>query len=251
MNRAYARLFLQKERVSLVANEKILVVDDDTNICELLRLYLEKEGYAVKSVNDGVSAINAFKQENPDLMILDIMLPKLDGWQVCREVRKFSDKPIIMLTAKGETFDKVLGLELGADDYMTKPFGSMELIARVHACLRRYEQILSLRQEKEDDGVLHVGALELNTLSKQAKVNGHTLSLRPKEYQILALLMAHPGQVYSAQQIYEAIWKEEAINTETIMVHIRKLREKIEADPKRPQYLKVVWGIGYKIEKDR
>ena len=230
---------------------QILVVEDEAGIREAIAIYLRTQGYEVAEAGNGEEALAYIEANEVHLAVVDIMMPVMDGIEMVKRVREHYDFPIIVLSAKSQDIDKINGLQIGADDYMTKPFGSMELIARVHACLRRYEQILSLRQEKEDDGVLHVGALELNTLSKQAKVNGHTLSLRPKEYQILALLMAHPGQVYSAQQIYEAIWKEEAINTETIMVHIRKLREKIEADPKRPQYLKVVWGIGYKIEKDR
>ena len=229
----------------------VLVVEDEPTLATAIAQRITAEGWTARVAGDGASAVQAASQLRPDLVIMDIMLPVMDGLEATKRIVAERPVPVLILTARDDEADKVIGLGAGADDYMTKPFGSMGLIARVHACLRRYEQILSLRQEKEDDGVLHVGALELNTLSKQAKVNGHTLSLRPKEYQILALLMAHPGQVYSAQQIYEAIWKEEAINTETIMVHIRKLREKIEADPKRPQYLKVVWGIGYKIEKDR
>ena len=157
-------------------NEKILVVDDDSNICELLRLYLEKEGYAVKIVNDGVSAVNAFKQESPDLMILDIMLPKLDGWQVCREIRKFSDKPIIMLTAKGETFDKVLGLELGADDYMTKPFDTKEMVARIKAVLRRTGAAAAADAVKE----VNFENLTVNLTNYEMKVKGVPVDTPPK-----------------------------------------------------------------------
>ncbi|MGN0560711.1 MAG: response regulator transcription factor, partial [Candidatus Fimenecus sp.] len=162
-------------------NEKILVVDDDSNICELLRLYLEKEGYAVKIVNDGVSAVNAFKQENPDLMILDIMLPKLDGWQVCREIRKFSDKPIIMLTAKGETFDKVLGLELGADDYMTKPFDTKEMVARIKAVLRRTGATAAADTVKE----VNFENLSVNLTNYEMKVKGVPVDTPPKELELI------------------------------------------------------------------
>ena len=177
-------------------NEKILVVDDDTNICELLRLYLEKEGYVVKIVNDGVSAINAFKQENPDLTLLDIMIPKLDGWQVCREIRKFSDKPIIMLTAKGETFDKVLGLELGADDYVTKPFDTKEVVARIKAVLRRTAPASDTSDVKE----VNYDKLSINLTNYEMKVNGVSVDTPPKELELIYHLASNPNRVFTRDQ---------------------------------------------------
>ena len=244
MNRAYARLFLQKERVSLVANEKILVVDDDTNICELLRLYLEKEWYAVKSVNDGVSAINAFKQENPDLMILDIMLPKLDGWQVCREVRKFSDKPIIMLTAKGETFDKVLGLELGADDYMTKPFDTKEMVARIKAVLRRTSAGPAGEAVKE----VNYENLSINLTNYEMKVNGKPVDTPPKELELIYHLASNPNRVFTRDQLLDEVWGFDYYgDSRTVDVHVKRLREKLEGVSDKWD-LKTVWGVGYKFE---
>lgn len=180
-------------------NEKILVVDDDTNICELLRLYLEKEGYVVKIVNDGVSAINAFKQENPDLTLLDIMIPKLDGWQVCREIRKFSDKPIIMLTAKGETFDKVLGLELGADDYVTKPFDTKEVVARIKAVLRRTAPASDTSDVKE----VNYDKLSINLTNYEMKVNGVSVDTPPKELELIYHLASNPNRVFTRDQLLD------------------------------------------------
>ena len=176
------------------------------------------------------------------------MMPVMDGITMTMKLREKYDFPLIFLSAKSEDIDKITGLNIGADDYITKPFGSMELLARVHSNLRRYEQILQLKKaasasQKETDG------LELDLYTKQLTVDGKNVKLTPKEYAILELLMRSPGRVYSAEQIYENVWKEEAINTETIMVHVRKLREKIEVNPRNPRYLKVVWGIGYKIEK--
>lgn len=176
----------------------------------------------------------------------------MDGITMVLKVREKYDFPIIFLSAKSEDIDKITGLNIGADDYITKPFGSMELIARVNSQLRRYQQILDLKGNKEikiDEHKLVVGGLELDQYSKEVKVDGRSVQLRPKEFQILEMLMKSPGRVYSATQIYESIWNEEAINTTTIMVHVRKLREKIEINPKEPKYLKVVWGVGYKIEK--
>ena len=183
-------------------NEKILVVDDDTNICELLRLYLEKDGYVVKIVNDGVSAINAFKQENPDLTLLDIMIPKLDGWQVCREIRKFSDKPIIMLTAKGETFDKVLGLELGADDYVTKPFDTKEVVARIKAVLRRTAPASDTSDVKE----VNYDKLSINLTNYEMKVNGVSVDTPPKELELIYHLASNPNRVFTRDQLLDEVW---------------------------------------------
>ena len=225
-------------------NEKILVVDDDTNICELLRLYLEKEGYVVKIVNDGVSAINAFKQENPDLTLLDIMIPKLDGWQVCREIRKFSDKPIIMLTAKGETFDKVLGLELGADDYVTKPFDTKEVVARIKAVLRRTAPASDTSDVKE----VNYDKLSINLTNYEMKVNGVSVDTPPKELELIYHLASNPNRVFTRDQLLDEVWGFDYYgDSRTVDVHIKRLREKLEVVSDKWE-LKTVWSVGYKFE---
>ena len=225
-------------------NEKILVVDDDTNICELLRLYLEKEGYVVKIVNDGVSAINAFKQENPDLPLLDIMIPKLDGWQVCREIRKFSDKPIIMLTAKGETFDKVLGLELGADDYVTKPFDTKEVVARIKAVLRRTAPASDTSDVKE----VNYDKLSINLTNYEMKVNGVSVDTPPKELELIYHLASNPNRVFTRDQLLDEVWGFDYYgDSRTVDVHIKRLREKLEGVSDKWE-LKTVWSVGYKFE---
>ena len=225
-------------------NEKILVVDDDTNICELLRLYLEKEGYVVKIVNDGVSAINAFKQENPDLTLLDIMIPKLDGWQVCREIRKFSDKPIIMLTAKGETFDKVLGLELGADDYVTKPFDTKEVVARIKAVLRRTAPASDTSDVKE----VNYDKLSINLTNYEMKVNGVSVDTPPKELELIYHLASNPNRVFTRDQLLDEVWGIDYYgDSRTVDVHIKRLREKLEGVSDKWE-LKTVWSVGYKFE---
>ena len=225
-------------------NEKILVVDDDTNICELLRLYLEKEGYVVKIVNDGVSAINAFKQENPDLTLLDIMIPKLDGWQVCREIRKFSDKPIIMLTAKGETFDKVLGLELGADDYVTKPFDTKEVVARIKAVLRRTAPASDTSDVKE----VNYDKLSINLTNYEMKVNGVSVDTPPKELELIYHLASNPNRVFTRDQLLDEVWGFDYYgDSRTVDVHIKRIREKLEGVSEK-WTIKTVWGVGYKFE---
>ena len=225
-------------------NEKILVVDDDTNICELLRLYLEKEGYVVKIVNDGVSAINAFKQENPDLTLLDIMIPKLDGWQVCREIRKFSKKPIIMLTAKGETFDKVLGLELGADDYVTKPFDTKEVVARIKAVLRRTAPASDTSDVKE----VNYDKLSINLTNYEMKVNGVSVDTPPKELELIYHLASNPNRVFTRDQLLDEVWGFDYYgDSRTVDVHIKRLREKLEGVSDKWE-LKTVWSVGYKFE---
>lgn len=225
-------------------NEKILVVDDDTNICELLRLYLEKEGYVVKIVNDGMSAINAFKQENPDLTLLDIMIPKLDGWQVCREIRKFSDKPIIMLTAKGETFDKVLGLELGADDYVTKPFDTKEVVARIKAVLRRTAPASDTSDVKE----VNYDKLSINLTNYEMKVNGVSVDTPPKELELIYHLASNPNRVFTRDQLLDEVWGFDYYgDSRTVDVHIKRLREKLEGVSDKWE-LKTVWSVGYKFE---
>ena len=229
-----------------MASGKILIVDDDTNICELLRLYIEKEGFEASIANDGETALKMFDTVGPDLILLDIMLPGLDGWQVCREIRKKSSCPIIMLTAKGEVFDKVLGLELGADDYITKPFDSKELVARVKAVLRRYQPA---RQEepKSSAKIVEYPDLVINQTNYSVLYQGHPVDMPPKELELLYFLASSPNQVFTREQLLDHIWGYEYIgDTRTVDVHIKRLREKIKDHPSWS--LSTVWGIGYKFE---
>ena len=231
-----------------MANEKILVVDDDVNICELLRLYLEKEGYTVSIVNDGESAVKSFGEIQPDLMLLDIMLPRLDGWQVCREIRARANTPIIMLSAKGEVFDKVLGLELGADDYIMKPFDSKELVARVKAVLRRYQAVPKPEVPAVDKGkCVEYPGIEINLTNYSVLVDGQNVEMPPKELELLYFLASSPNQVFTREQLLDQIWGYEYIgDTRTVDVHIKRLREKIKDH--NGWKLATVWGIGYKFE---
>lgn len=233
----------------------ILVVEDEKGIRDAITIYLKNQGYHVLEAENGKEGLEIIENNEIHLAIVDIMMPVMDGITMTMKLREKYDFPLIFLSAKSEDIDKITGLNIGADDYVTKPFGSMELLARVHSHLRRYEQILKLKnaaevvKEKEEEHKLMAGGLELDLYTKELLVDGKNVKLTPKEYAILELLMRTPGRVYSAEQIYENVWKEEAVNTETIMVHVRKLREKIEINPRKPRYLKVVWGIGYKIEK--
>ena len=227
-----------------MANEKIMIVDDDVNICELLRLYLEKEGYVTKIVNDGMSAVDTFKAETPDLVLLDIMLPGLDGWQVCREIRKKSNVPIIMITAKVETFDKVLGLELGADDYIVKPFDTKEVIARIKAVYRRVGQSSGEAEIKE----VKYDKLSVNMTRYELRVNGVVLDTPPKELELLFHLASNPNRVYTRDQLLDEVWGFEYYgDSRTIDVHVKRLREKLEGVSDK-WALKTVWGVGYKFE---
>ena len=231
---------------------KILVVEDDKGINDAIKIYLNNQNYEVYQAFNGEEGLKIVNSEDIHLAIIDIMMPVMDGMSLTLHIREKYDFPIIFLSAKSEEIDKINGLNIGADDYMTKPFKSMELVARVHSNIRRYEQILALKNNHnkvDNENKLIVGGIELNKDTKEVSVDGKDVKLTPKEYSFLELLMSYPNRVFSAEQIYESIWKEEAINTETIMVHIRKLREKIEINPKKPMYLKVVWGLGYKIEK--
>ncbi len=223
--------------------EKILVVDDDINICELLRLYLEKEGYTVVIANDGEAAVTTFHEQKPDLVVLDIMLPKLDGWQVCREIRKTSDKPIIMVTAKGETFDKVLGLELGADDYVVKPFDAKEIIARIKAVLRRTSSVAEVESRQvEFDG------LSINLTNYELKVRGEQISTPPKELELIYHLASNPNRVFTRDQLLDEVWGFDYYgDSRTVDVHVKRLREKLEGVSQSWE-LKTVWGVGYKFE---
>ena len=226
---------------------KVLVVDDEKLIVKGIRFSLEQEGMEVDCAYDGEEALEYARRCEYDLVLLDVMLPKLDGFQVCQQIREFSDMPIVMLTAKSEDMDKILGLEYGADDYITKPFNPLELVARVKSSLRRYTMLGSCAGTKKN---YVVGSLEIDDEAKIVTVDGEQVRLTPIEYQILLLLVQNPGRVFSTQQIYENIWNEEAYGAEnTVAVHIRHIREKIEINPKEPRYLKVVWGVGYKIEK--
>lgn len=222
---------------------KILVVDDDENICELVRLYLDKEGNEVNTANDGIEAIEEFKRTTPDMVILDIMLPGADGWQVCREIRKVSQIPIIMLSAKGDTFDKVLGLELGADDYLVKPFEPKELIARVKAVLRR-----SGSSDKDTQEEVVYPNLLVNKTTYTVKVDGKEVQMPPKELELLYFLSSNPNKVYTRDQLLEYIWGYDFFgDSRTVDVHIKRLREKVE-NPSHSWQIKTVWGIGYKFE---
>ena len=231
----------------------ILVIDDDKNTRRLMRAVLEGDGYTVTTACDGEEALSVMDREHIDLAVLDIMMPRMDGITMMMKVRdKGYDFPVIMLSAKSEEVDKIMGLNMGADDYVTKPFTTMELLARVNSHLRRYSRYLDAvnkASEPENDTYHCLGGIEVNEETVEVFVDGSPVKLTPIEFKILLLLIKNPGRVFSADEIYERIWNEKAINTDTIMVHIRKIREKIEIDPKNPKYLKVVWGVGYKMEK--
>lgn len=222
---------------------KILIVDDDENICELLRLYLEKEGYETVVANDGEQAVALAQKHSPDLVLLDIMLPKLDGWQVCREIRKFSEMPIIMITAKGEIFDKILGLELGADDYITKPFDTKEVIARVKAVLRR-----SNDKNKKQISEVKFDKLRINLTNYELEVDGKEIATPPKELELIYHLANNPNRVYTRDQLLDEVWGFDYYgDSRTVDVHVKRLREKLE-NISDEWALKTVWGVGYKFE---
>ena len=228
---------------------KILIVEDEESIADLEKDYLELSGFEVEIENQGDTGLVRAVKEDFDLLILDLMLPEVDGFEICREVREKKDIPIIMVSAKKDDIDKIRGLGLGADDYMTKPFNPLELTARVKSQLRRYTQLGST-VEKENQAVYTVGGLMIDDDQKEITVDGEPVKLTPIEYNILLLLVKNQGKVFSIDQIYESIWNEDAIGVDnTVAVHIRHIREKIEINPKEPRYLKVVWGVGYKIEK--
>ena len=224
-------------------NGKILIVDDDTNICELLRLYIEKEGYSTAIAHDGIQALEVFNREQPNLVLLDIMMPKLDGWQVCREIRKTSDCPIIMITAKGEVFDKILGLELGADDYVVKPFEAKEVVARVRAVLRRTGVA-----EEESVKEVNWDKLSINLTNYERKVNGEQVDTPPKELELLYHLASNPNKVYTRDQLLDQVWGFEYYgDSRTVDVHVKRIREKIDGISDKWE-LRTVWGVGYKFE---
>lgn len=228
-----------------MANQKILIVDDDANICELLRLYLEKDGFDTEVVTDGLRALDAFKSAEPDLVLLDIMLPGMDGWQICRAIRKTSQTPIIMLTAKGETFDKVLGLELGADDYITKPFETKEVVARIKAVLRR-----SASQANDNDDIKEVNfdKLSVNLTNYELKVDGVLIPTPPKELELIYHLASNPNRLYTRDQLLDEVWGFECyVDSRTVDVHIKRLREKLEGVSDKWE-IETIWRKGYKFK---
>ena len=228
---------------------KILVCDDDKDIVEAIDIYLTQEGYEVLKAYDGDEAIKVLKKNEGDLLIMDVMMPRLDGIRATLKIRENMSLPIIILSAKSEDADKILGLNIGADDYMTKPFNPLELVARVKSQLRRYTQLGSTARS-DNQSEFRTGGLVIRDDLKEVTVDGEKVKLTPIEYNILLLLVKNQGKVFSINQIYENIWNEEAIGADnTVAVHIRHIREKIEINPKEPRYLKVVWGVGYKVEK--
>ena len=223
---------------------KLLIIDDDPNICEMLRLYLENEGYKVKTANDGNEGLSYFKIYEPDLVLLDIMMPKKDGWQVCREIREISPKPVIMITAKGEVFDKVLGLELGADDFIVKPFDMKELFARIKAVLRRYNSSSS----SADNEVIKFDNMEISLQKYELKLRGKPIDIPPKELELLYFLASNCNRVFTRNQLLDKVWGFDYLgDSRTVDVHVKRLREKLEGVSDK-WMLKTVWGVGYKFE---
>lgn len=228
----------------------VLIVEDDKEIREGVEIYLKSQGYEVYQAADGLEGLKVIESQEIHLAIVDVMMPRMDGIQMTIKLREKYDFPVIFLSAKSEEVDKIMGLNMGADDYITKPFTPMELLARVNSQLRRYRRFMEKLDRKEKMENIHIiGGLELNEDTMEASVDGEPVKLTPTEYKILLLLMKNPGRIFSAEEIYERVWNERAVNTDTIMVHVRNIREKIEINPKEPKYLKVVWGVGYKIEK--
>ena len=223
---------------------KLLVVDDDPNICEMLRIYLENEGYRVKTAADGIDALNVFKVYEPDLVLLDIMMPKKDGWQVCREIREMSSKPVIMVTAKNEVFDKVLGLELGADDFIVKPFEMKEISARIKAVLRRY----NAHSKNADEEVVKFEHIEISLQKYELKLNGKSIDIPPKELELLYFLASNCNRVFTRDQLLDKVWGFDYLgDSRTVDVHVKRLREKLEGISDK-WALKTVWGVGYKFD---
>ncbi len=237
-------------------NENILVVDDEKEIVDAIEFYLKPEGYNILKAYDGLQALEMIIENDIKLIIMDIMMPNMDGLKTTMKIREDKNIPIILLSAKSEDMDKILGLNMGADDYVTKPFNPLELTARVRSHLRRYISLGNMRDRnlsndvKDKDLILRSGGLELNQETKAVTLDGDDVKITPIEYKILELLLSNQGRVFSSHELYERVWEEDAYNCEkTVAVHIRRIRQKIEIDSKNPKYLKVVWGIGYKIEK--
>ncbi|MBY6949186.1 response regulator transcription factor [Clostridium botulinum] len=228
----------------------VLIVEDEKEICDGIAIYLNNQGYNVFKAHNGIEGLDIINNETIHLAIVDIMMPKMDGIQMTMKLRSKFDFPVIMLSAKSEEMDKIMGINIGADDYITKPFNPMELLARVNSQLRRYSKYLNvINNLEEKNNNFIIDGLELNAETKEVFVDEESVKLTPIEFKILHLLIKNPGRVFSADEIYEKVWNENAVNTDTVMVHVRNIREKIEIDPKNPKYLKVVWGVGYKIEK--
>lgn len=231
----------------------ILVVDDEKEIADVVEIYLLNQGYKVFKANNGLEGLKIVDKEDIHLAIIDMMMPIMDGASMIMKLREKHNFPVIILSAKSEEVDQIMGLNIGADDYVNKPFKPLELLARVNSQLRRYTKYMNISDdedgEKEDEGLYIIGGLELNENKRTVSVDDKPVKITPIEFKILNLLMKNPGRVFSSEEIYEKVWNENAINTDTVMVHIRNIREKIELDSKKPKYLKVVWGVGYKIDK--
>ncbi len=223
---------------------KVLVAEDDKAIRDSIGIYLRNAGYEVAYAHDGKEALEVFKEEKIDLVIMDLMMPNMTGEEAIQNLREHSYVPIIILSAKSEDYDKVIGLDIGADDYITKPFNPLELMARVNSNIRRF---YSYKDKKDSTDIIQIGSIILDNLGKTVKVDGEEISLTSIEFKILELLMRNPDRVFSVEEIYERVWNEPAIETKTVTVHIRRIREKIEINPNKPQYLQVAWGLGYKI----
>ncbi|TBL81830.1 response regulator transcription factor [Paenibacillus thalictri] len=227
--------------------QTILLVDDEKDIIDLLEIYLKNEGYRLLRAGNGFEALEVLRKEEIDLIILDIMMPKMDGMEACIKIREQKNMPIIMLSAKSQDMDKILGLSTGADDYVTKPFNPLELVARIKSQLRRYTRLNVPRENKEEE--IEVDDLFINTSTREVKVDGRDVKLTPREFAILELLARHRGKVWSIEKIYETVWGEAFFESDnTVMVHIRKIREKIEEQPRKPKFIKTVWGVGYKVD---
>ncbi|MFD0868130.1 response regulator transcription factor [Paenibacillus residui] len=230
-----------------MAKETILLVDDEKEIVDLLEIYLKNDGYQLLKAYNGLEALNILESHVVDLIILDIMMPKMDGIQACLKIREQRNMPIIMLSAKSQDMDKITGLSMGADDYVTKPFNPLELMARVKSQLRRYKRLNTPSDAKAEE--IEIDDLTINVATHEVKVDGREVKLTPREFSILELLARNRGMVFSIEKIYERVWKEAFFESEnTVMVHIRKIREKIEDNPRKPRFIKTVWGVGYKIE---
>ena len=234
-----------------MSGDRILLVEDDKEIREGVEIFLKSQGYEVFQAADGVEGLKVLEEREIDLAIVDVMMPRMDGITMTAKLREKYDFPVIFLSAKSEEVDKILGLNMGADDYITKPFTPMELMARVNSQLRRYHRFLDRLNSKQTENpkVHRLGGLEVNEETVEVTVDDKTVKVTPIEFKILLLLIQNPGRVFPAEEIYERVWNERAVNTDTVMVHIRNLREKIEVNPREPKYVKVVWGVGYKIEK--
>ena len=236
-----------------MSGDRILLVEDDKEIREGVEIFLKSQGYVVFQASDGAEGLRVLEEREVDLAIVDVMMPRMDGITMTAKLREKYDFPVIFLSAKSEEVDKILGLNMGADDYITKPFTPMELLARVNSQLRRYHRFLDRLNAKqaENPKVHRLGGLEVNEETVEVTVDDKPVKVTPIEFKILLLLIQNPGRVFPAEEIYERVWNERAVNTDTVMVHIRNLREKIEMNPREPKYVKVVWGVGYKIEKQQ